>query len=168
MDRRRLLTRIVQAFSITGFGFLAYPFFRTFVPTFGQDATREVDVSGLRAGESKIVRWLGRHVVVLRRDPALVKTVELKDARSDFSQQPAFAKNQHRSRRPDLFLAYLNCTHLGCEVAVTQSGEFECPCHSSRFDAAGRVYSDSVAAFNLEVPDYQYVAHSTVQLIKRG
>lgn len=31
----------------------------------------------------------------------------------------------------------LACTHLGCRVA-SAAGGFACPCHGSRFDAAGR------------------------------
>jgi cytochrome b6-f complex iron-sulfur subunit len=30
------------------------------------------------------------------------------------------------------------CTHLGCLVAVTESG-FQCPCHGSRYDRDGKV-----------------------------
>jgi Rieske Fe-S protein len=32
----------------------------------------------------------------------------------------------------------LVCTHLGCTVEETADG-FTCPCHASRFDAAGKV-----------------------------
>lgn len=32
----------------------------------------------------------------------------------------------------------LECTHLGCTVLVTENG-FSCPCHGSRFNAAGAV-----------------------------
>lgn len=31
------------------------------------------------------------------------------------------------------------CTHLGCTVEHTEAGEFTCPCHGSKFDAAGEV-----------------------------
>jgi menaquinol-cytochrome c reductase iron-sulfur subunit len=30
------------------------------------------------------------------------------------------------------------CTHLGCIVDRTPNGQFECPCHGSRFDGTGR------------------------------
>lgn len=33
------------------------------------------------------------------------------------------------------------CTHLGCIAERTESGEFHCPCHGSKFDASGAVES---------------------------
>ena len=31
------------------------------------------------------------------------------------------------------------CTHLGCIAERAEDGQFHCPCHGSRFDAAGNV-----------------------------
>lgn len=31
------------------------------------------------------------------------------------------------------------CTHLGCIAERAEDGQFHCPCHGSRFDAAGAV-----------------------------
>ena len=31
------------------------------------------------------------------------------------------------------------CTHLGCIVARAEAGDFECPCHGSKFDNGGKV-----------------------------
>ncbi|MFQ5429803.1 MAG: ubiquinol-cytochrome c reductase iron-sulfur subunit [Phycisphaerae bacterium] len=33
------------------------------------------------------------------------------------------------------------CTHLGCIVARSEDGRFECPCHGSKFDEKGAVQS---------------------------
>ena len=85
------------------------------------------------------------------------------------SQQPAFAHNVYRSIRPDIFIVYKNCTHLGCEVSSRPNQldvGFECPCHSSHFDPSGRVHKDAVASFNLEVPEYQYISKNLIRLIR--
>ena len=60
------------------------------------------------------------------------------------------------------------CTHLGCsptyrpEIAPADLGPewlggFFCPCHQSKFDLAGRVYSGVPAPTNLPVPPHRYV-----------
>lgn len=33
------------------------------------------------------------------------------------------------------------CPHLGCIVTQLPEGQFDCPCHGSRFNARGEVYS---------------------------
>ena len=35
-------------------------------------------------------------------------------------------------------------------------GGFFCPCHGSRFDLAGRVYSGSPASRNMQVPPHSF------------
>jgi ubiquinol-cytochrome c reductase iron-sulfur subunit len=174
MNRRSVLTRIVQGFSLTGLAFLAYPFIRAFLPAFSEDLSIEIDISNLGEGDSKTVSWLGRNLYVVRRsaeatDQLRKETNRLKDPLSIDSNQPEFATNLMRSLRPDILIVYKNCTHLGCEVSVhpkTQEAGFECPCHSSRFDASGRVYKEAVASFNLEIPDYKFVSRDLVRLIK--
>ena len=133
----------------------------------------EVDISDLMPGQSRTVAWQGRHLYIVRRSPnskALrFGDDDLKDPHSSASNQPGFASNTWRSRKPDLFIVYKNCTHLGCEVRLEQGSEdmgFECPCHRSEFDQAGRVHKESVASFNLEVPDYQYLSRNIIKLVK--
>lgn len=43
------------------------------------------------------------------------------------------------ARSDGLYAISAICTHLGCIVAVQEEGGFFCPCHGSRFDAAGNV-----------------------------
>ncbi len=174
MNRRSLLTRIVQGFSLAGLAFVAYPFIRAFLPAFAEDLSVEVDISDLGNGESKTVSWLGRNLYVIRRsaevtDQLAASADALKDPLSINSTQPEFATNLWRSLRPDILIVYKNCTHLGCEISanfITPEAGFDCPCHSSRFDASGRVYKEAVASFNLEIPDYQFVSRNLIRLIK--
>ncbi len=169
MNRRILLTRIVQGFSVVGAGFLAYPFIKAFLPVSAREGL-EVDVSGLRPGESRMVHWQGRNVFVVRRTAATIRGIEqeidhLKDPDSRHSSQPEFARNPGRSRIPELFVAYANCTHLGCEVALREGRGFVCPCHDSKFDASGRVYREAVASLNLQVPNYKMVSRRVLVLL---
>lgn len=45
----------------------------------------------------------------------------------------------------------LTCTHLGCRVAIAPGG-FACPCHGSRFDAAGAPIAGPARAALARVP----------------
>jgi len=174
INRRGLLTRIVQGFTITGAAFLTYPFFKAWIPKFENDLSLDVAINDLHPGQSKVVHWLGRNLFVHRRSQtelALLDTSsdstreKLKDPNSKESTQPNFALNQYRSLRPEIFVVYNNCTHLGCEV-LHEVGIFKCPCHQSDFDGAGRVVEAAAAPINLEVPDYQYISGNRIRLLQ--
>ena len=56
------------------------------------------------------------------------------------------------------------CTHLGC-VPINAAGDYGgwfCPCHGSRFDLAGRVYTGSPASDNLVVPPYYFESDNVI------
>lgn len=173
LGRRRLLTRIVQAFAAVGTVFLAVPFVKTFLPR-ADIPLLDVPVGDLGPGQARYVDFLGRRVVILGRSDAVLAGLRaaeggprLKDPDSADSVQPGFARNSMRSRREGVFLAYANCTHLGCEIAPDPAG-FRCPCHSSRFDAAGRAHADSAAPRNLDVPNYRFLSRDVVRLLPDG
>lgn len=173
--RRWFLTRIVQGFSLTGLGFVTYPFIKAWLPSFAEDASLDVSIEKLKPGDVQVVRWRGRDLYVQRRTREMIRwlggsRLALKDSGSEASQQPAFARNAYRSLRPDVFVTYNNCTHLGCQVAASQ-GEvrrqgigFTCPCHQSEFDLAGRVVVDAAAPTNLEIPNYRFIAGNIIRL----
>lgn len=134
----------------------------------------EVDVGDIAPGEMKVVEWRGKPVWILHRTPAMLEALAraepgLADPASVEPQQPGYATNAHRSRRPELFVAVGICTHLGCSPSKAfQAGDpalgedwpggFLCPCHGSTFDFAGRVFRNKPAPTNLEVPPHRYVS----------
>ena len=42
------------------------------------------------------------------------------------------------------------------------NGGFFCPCHGSKFDFAGRVFTGSPAPVNLKVPPYKFVGDGKI------
>jgi ubiquinol-cytochrome c reductase iron-sulfur subunit len=83
---------------------------------------------------------------------------------------PAYARNVHRSIKPEILVAVGICPHLGCSptekfVMGAQpslpddwKGGFLCPCHGSTFDMAGRVFKNKPSPDNLEVPPHMYMS----------
>ena len=174
MNRRKMLTRIVTGFSTVATGALAYPFIRSWFPARALDMSLDVPLHDLRPGRPELVRWSGRNVFVIKRtersqQQTLASGSSRLDAGSANSRQPKFATGDLRSREPGIFVAFTNCTHLGCEVEARfdmADGDlvgFSCPCHRSEFDGAGRVSKDAVAKYNLEIPYYE---HLTADIIR--
>jgi ubiquinol-cytochrome c reductase iron-sulfur subunit len=160
----------------------AVPFVASFTPSERAKAAGapvEADISGLKPGEKMVVEWRGKPVWILRRTPEQLESLKkdeplLADPNSDRTQYPtpAYAKNQWRSIKREVFVAVGICSHLGCSpsdkfVPGAQPslpddwpGGFLCPCHGSTFDLAGRVFKNKPAPDNLEVPPYTYLSDS--------
>jgi ubiquinol-cytochrome c reductase iron-sulfur subunit len=138
----------------------------------------EVDVSRLEPGQRMIVEWRGKPVWVVRRTPEMLNALKADDERvadpkSARSTQPAYAKNEFRSIKPEYLVLVGICTHLGCSpvdklhagpepFAADWHGGFYCPCHGSLFDLAGRVYKNKPAPDNLTVPPYKFLTDTTL------
>lgn len=130
----------------------------------------EVDISNLKPGEKVNVEWRGKVVWVMKRTPEQIASLtqipasQLADPMSKGSKQPGYVDPKTRSISPDLVVMEGVCTHLGCspvsrltpgELGNDWLGGFYCPCHGSKFDVAGRVYTGSPAPTNLPVPDHK-------------
>ena len=124
-----------------------------------------LDIGGLAPGRLLTVEWKGRAVWILRRSADEIAGLagyesELSDPASEQSLQPESCRNPHRSQRPEIFVAIGQCTHQGCPPALrTVAGgrsEFLCPCHTSKFDLAGRVFRVGPAPANLVIPEYRF------------
>lgn len=144
-------------------------------------AAVEVDISALLPGEKRVVEWRGKPVWIMRRTPEQLASLEghdaqLADPNSDRNAYPTpeYAKNTHRSIKPELLVAVGICTHLGCSpsdkfaegaqpsLPDDWKGGFLCACHGSTFDLAGRVFKNKPAPDNLEVPPHVYLSDTTL------
>ena len=176
LGRRKFLTAATTVVGAVGAAYVAVPFLGSWKPSkraLAAGAPVEADISKLEVGQSIKVEWRGRSVIILRRDQEIIdrlKDIEglLQDPASDASDQPAYAKNAHRSINPEYLVLISWCTHLGCsptylpEVTADFAGGFICPCHGSKFDMAGRVYSAMPAPLNMIVPPHQYLSDTQV------
>ncbi len=161
----------------------AVPFVSSFAPSErakAAGAAVEVDISALKPGEMQTVEWRGKPVWILKRTPEQLESLKKTDSqvadpkslRKPDELTPEYARNEYRSRKPELLVAVGICSHLGCSpTAKLQPGAqpslpddwqggFFCPCHGSIFDLAGRVYKNKPAPDNLEVPPYMFLSDS--------
>lgn len=137
-----------------------------------------VDISAIAPGEMKIFEWRGKPVWVIRRTKEMLDSLKalapmLTDPGSAKSEQPAYAKNEARSLKPEVMVMEGVCTHLGCspqikgtdakaEMGADWAGGFYCSCHGSKFDMAGRVFRGAPAPTNLPVPPHTFLSDSTL------
>jgi len=174
-SRRKFLTVATSATAAVGAVFAVTPFVASWKPSErarAMGAPVTVDLGKLEVGQMIVPVWRRQPIYVFRRDPGLVGQLaahdaRLKDPKSADSDQPEYARNEHRSRRDDVAVLIGTCTHLGClpkqrfepadaELGADWPGGFLCPCHGSRFDLAGRVFNGSPASVNLRVPPYSF------------
>lgn len=159
----------------------AVPFVSTFQPSErakAAGAAVEVDISSLKPGEKLTVEWRGKPVWIIKRTPEQLESLKKTESqladpeskRNPSDLTPAYARNQGRSIKPEVFVGVGICSHLGCSpsdkfqpgaqpsLPDDWNGGFLCPCHGSTFDLAGRVFKNKPAPDNLEVPPHMYLS----------
>ena len=173
LKRRRMLIAATSAVGAVGVGFAAVPFLASWNPSArakAAGAPAEADISKLESGQLLRVKWRGKPVWIVRRTESNLADLasldsELADPNSEQPQQPSYCQNPTRSIKPEYLVAVGICTHLGCsptyrpdvapeDLGPDWKGGFFCPCHGSRFDLAGRVFSGVPAPTNLVVPPH--------------
>ena len=183
-QRRRFLTASTTAVGTAAIAAATWPFVATWQPSeraLAAGAPITVDISRLEPGQQITVEWQRQPVWVLRRTPAMLATLpmltdRLRDPDSRVqTQQPDYAQNEYRSIRPEYLVVVAICTHLGCVPAFRSDaappdlgpawlGGYFCPCHGSRFDLAGRVFSGVPAPTNLLVPPYRFASDTLIDI----
>lgn len=180
-DRRRFLTLGTSVVGGAGVAAAAWPFLASLKPSerakaLGAPIT--IDITKMEPGQRVIAAWRGKPVWVVSRTPEMIQALptlrsQLRDPDSEQPQQPAYARNEHRSIKPEFLVMVGSCTHLGCspafrpehpaaDIDANWQGGFYCPCHGSKFDLAGRVYRDVPAPLNMVVPPYRFEGEHTV------
>jgi ubiquinol-cytochrome c reductase iron-sulfur subunit len=142
----------------------------------------DLDLSKVDEGAQIVIRWRQRPVFVFHRSKQTLDSMQssqmvslLSDPDSGQMQQPPYATNWHRSIKPEFGIVIGICTHLGCiplffpspsaTVPVSNwPGGYFCPCHGSKYDPAGRVFSGVPAPYNLPVPPYRFVNDTTLRV----
>jgi ubiquinol-cytochrome c reductase iron-sulfur subunit len=186
--RRGLLVATCAAGSVVGLA-TAGALVSTFQPSEKAKAAGapvEVDLAGMLPGEMRTVEWRGKPVWIVKRTPEMVASLKLTDGkvadaeskRNPEEYTPEYARNEHRSIKPDLLVAVGICTHLGCSPSTKFTpgpqaslpddweGGFLCPCHGSTFDMAGRVFKNKPAPDNLQVPRHMYLSDTKLVIGK--
>lgn len=180
-NRRHFLAVATAVTGGAGIVAVAIPFLSSLKPSARAQALGapvEVPVGSLEPGEMVRVIWRGRLVFVLRRDADMLSRLPesrpmLRDPDSAVvEQQPEYAVNEYRSLKPEFLVVEGSCTHLGCaplaqfEVGPADDwfGGFFCPCHGSRFDLSGRVYTGVPAPTNLRVPPYRFIRDDVIMI----
>jgi len=181
LSRRRFLTVATTVVGVTGAAFTAVPFLASWKPSARAQAAGapvQVDISKLETGAMVRLEWRGRPVWILRRSADMLERMsqvvdQLSDPDSIESEQPGYTQNETRSVKPEVLVVIGTCTHLGCapierfdvapeDLGPAWEGGFYCPCHGSKFDLAGRVYSGVPAPTNLPVPPHRYVGDNLI------
>jgi ubiquinol-cytochrome c reductase iron-sulfur subunit len=183
-NRRRFLTAATVVVGAAGSAAVAVPFVKSWSPSArakSAGAPIEANIGKLAPGQQVIFKWQGKPVWIVRRDEKALATLKdakladsLRDVDSDESIQPEYTKNIYRSIKPEYLIMVGICTHLGCSptyrpaITADFQGGFFCPCHGSKFDFAGRVYSGVPAPTNLTIPPHYYKSDNVVLIGEDG
>lgn len=181
-DFLMLVTGATAAIGVVAAGWALVDSMNPAADVIAAGAPMDIDISKLEPGQQIIVLWRGAPMLIVNRTPEALKTLQepsliglLSDPNSQVDQQPDYAKNWHRSIKPEVAVLVGICTHLGClpgympkpdptTPAPNWPGGYFCPCHGSKYDLAGRVYSGVPAPYNLPVPPYNFINDKTLRI----
>lgn len=180
--RRRFLVGATTVVGAVGAVGAAVPFLASWQPSakaLAAGAPVSADISKLATGQQMTVEWRGKPVWITKRTEAMIEQTraisadQLRDPQSESPQQPDYVDDVLRSIKPEIGVMVGICTHLGCsptfrpepgaaDLGGDWPGGYFCPCHGSRFDLAGRVFTGVPAPLNLEVPPHRYDGDSII------
>ncbi len=191
-NKRRFLVAATTVVGAVGAGFVAVPFIKSWNPSAkarAAGASVLADISKLEEGQMLIVEWRGKPIFIIKRTEKNIQDLTnhidfLSDPYSDISKQPAYCKNNARAYISNEKIGVMEgvCTHLGCAPKYLPDlnnsfisslgndwlGGFFCPCHGSKYDLSGRIYSGMPAPTNLPIPPYIYKTDTVILIGEDG
>ena len=181
--RRRFLISATSVVGAAGVAAAAWPFLSSLSPSaeaLAQGAPVSADISKISEGQQVTFFWRSQPVWVLNRSKDMLASLpkvdpRLADPKCEQAQQPEYCKNEHRSIKPEYLVMIGICTHLGCSPGLKEKtpdpavdphwlGGYLCPCHGSKYDLSGRVFSGQPAPLNMVVPPHHYKSDSVVEI----
>lgn len=163
--KRKLIT--TAAFGAAGVGAVcaAWPFIDSMNPAkdVAALASIEVDISGIKVGEEKTVKWRGKPVFIRRRNAEEIKAAQEVDLNE--LRDPQKDSDRVKLGKEEWLVTVGICTHLGC-VPIGGQGEYKgwfCPCHGSQYDTSARIRKGP-APKNLEVPPYEFLSDTIIKI----
>ncbi len=171
LRKRQFLTAATGLVGAIGCGSAVVPLVKSLEPdaSVAAVATTTVDLTKIAPGTQMTVNWQDKPVIIARRTPEMLAslkevTTQLVDPNCEVPQQPPYAKNVYRSRKPEWLVMVRVCTHLCCiplfkpgSLGPHQPGGFHCPCHGSFYDLSGRVFKNVPAPRNMAIPEYEFI-----------
>jgi ubiquinol-cytochrome c reductase iron-sulfur subunit len=121
--RRRFLTATTAVVGAVGAGFVAVPFIKSWNPSAKAKlagAPITADISALAEGTRMVLEWRGQPIWIVKRTKQMLDVLPTLDSRlrdpksTNLDQQPAYARNEFRSIKPEISVLVGLCTHLGC------------------------------------------------------
>ena len=186
MDRPHRRDWLVStAFTAAGVGatLALWPFVAAMLPDDDVRARRIIfDFKPLVGTRRATIGVLGKPVMIYRRTPEQLAALRntsmpnktrdpyspvgyaFRDRDSQEPQQPDWAKNWHRSLRPEIMVCIAQCTREGVLVSNINGtvDDWMCPACGSRYDLAGRAYAGP-APSNLRVPMHHFVSEHEIE-----
>lgn len=161
VNRRDFLTMATATVGACGAGASAIPFIKAMSPTKDIIAAgvMDVDVSGMKAGEFKVIMWRKQPVFILKRTTEMIEAANRIDPAT--LRDPAGPDD--RLKKPEWLVCIGICTHLGCipswqpdKVPGLEQPGFYCPCHGGKYDTLGRRL-DGPPPENLHLVPYEFI-----------
>lgn len=165
---------LTTAYGAAGVGatLALWPFVAALLPADDVRARRVTfDLSAIPTGKRVLIAVHETPVMIYHRTTADLATLRdpgdrsYRDLDSEFSSQPDWARNWHRSLRPEFMICSASCTFDGVIVAKFDSVDhFLCPSCGSRYDLAGRLFAGPAPAQrNLPVPNHRMISTTEIE-----